>query len=113
MWNELINSATKEYPFLIKHTNVKYIPHFHQETEIVYMISGELVFTLGMNSYRIREGDICIIPSRLIHNLYTQEQSESFVMKLYSVADLSNIHLENPILRQEDPGYEILRGYVM
>ena len=30
MYNELINSATKEYPFLIKHINVKYIPHFHQ-----------------------------------------------------------------------------------
>lgn len=112
MWNELINSATKEYPFLIKHISVKYIPHFHQETEIVYVMAGELTVTLGVNSYRVREGGICIIPSRMIHNLYTEDYSECFVMKLYSAVDLSNIHLEQYIFRENVCGYEALHGYV-
>ena len=112
MYNELINSATKEYPFLIKHINVKYIPHFHQETEIVYVLDGELTFTLGMYSYIIKKGDICIIPSRLIHNLYTESYSETYVMKLYSIVDFSNIHLENHILTKKDSGYEKLYNYI-
>lgn len=113
MWNELINNATREYPFLIKHLNVRYIPHFHQESEIVYVMKGELTFTLGTVGHIIREGDICIIPSRLIHNLYTEEYSETFVMKLYSVADLSTIHLEQHILHRGDPGYDTLHDYVL
>lgn len=112
MYNEIINFATREYPFLIKHISVRYIPHFHQETELVYIMKGELTFTLGMAVYTVREGDICIIPPNLIHNLYTDDYSESFVMKLYSVVDLSNIHPEKHILQCNDPGYETLRSYI-
>lgn len=112
MYNELINTATKEYPFLVNHVNVKYIPHFHEETEIVYVIRGEFVFTLGMLSSIAKEGDICIIPSKMIHNLYTEHYSETFVMKLYSIVDLSNIHLDKYIISQSDPGYQQIHEYI-
>lgn len=112
MYNERINCATAEYPFLIKHTNVKYIPHFHEEPEVVYVIAGELTFTLGLSSYRIAEGDICIIPSKFIHNLYTDNYSETFVMKLYPSADLSNVYLEHHIVKKGDSSYDALLKYV-
>ncbi len=112
MFNELFNNATKEYPFLIEHLNVKYIPHFHKETEIVYVLDGELIFTLGNSTYKIKSGDICIIPPLLIHNLYTEEYSKTFVMKLYSAADLSNIHLQNHIMHPIDSGYNKLYNYI-
>ena len=112
MYNELINNATRDYPFLIKHVNVKYIPHFHEETELVYVLEGELLFSLGMESYPIRKGDICIISPHLIHNLYTEAYSETFVMKLFPILDLSNLRLDDPILRKDDPGYEKLCGYI-
>lgn len=112
MYNELINNATKEYPFIIKHINIKYIPHFHQETEIVYVLDGELTFTLGMFSCKIKKGEICIIPSCFIHNLYTENYSETYVMKLYTIDDLNNIYLENNILTKNDSGYEKLYHYI-
>ena len=112
MYNELINNATKEYPFLIKHISVKYIPHFHEETELVHVLEGELIFTLGMSSYTIKKGDICIIPPCLIHNLYTESYSETYVMKLYPRADLSNLHFDNHILTKKDAGYEKLHKYI-
>lgn len=113
MYNELINNATKEYPFLIKHLNVKYIPHFHQETELVLVTEGELLFTLGMSAYTIKKGDICIIPPHLIHNLYTESYSETYVMKLYPIVDLSSIRLEKHILTEKDLGYDRLRNYIL
>lgn len=112
MFNELFNNATKEYPFLIEHLNVKYIPHFHKETEIVYVLDGELTFTLGNSMYTIKKDDICIIPSGLIHNLYTEDYSKTYVMKLYSVVDLSNIHLENYIVTKNEQGYEKLLSFI-
>ncbi|MBQ9859599.1 MAG: helix-turn-helix transcriptional regulator [Clostridia bacterium] len=112
MYNELINNATKDYPFLIKHINVKYIPHFHEETELVYVLEGELLFSLGMESYQIKKGDICIIPPHIIHNLYTEVYSETFVMKLFPILDLSHLRMDNHILKKDDPGYEKLSIYI-
>ena len=112
MYNELIHNATEDYPFLIKHINVKYIPHFHKETELVYVLEGELLFHLGMECYQIKKGDICMIPPHIIHNLYTEVYSETFVMKLFPILDLSHLYLDNHILKKGDPGYEKLCGYI-
>ena len=112
MYNEQINNATKDYPFLIKHINVRYIPHFHEEAELVYVLEGELLFSLGMESYQIKKGDICIIPPHIIHNLYTENYSETFVMKLFPILDLSHICLDNHILKKNDTGYEKLCRYI-
>ena len=79
MYLELINSATPSYPFLKEHKNVRYVPHFHDETEIVYVIKGELELTIGSSRYIVMKDDICIIPTEVIHNLYTYTTSETFV----------------------------------
>ena len=113
VYRELINRASQAYPFLIRHTDVRYIPHFHPETEIVYVMDGELTFTLGMQSHSVTAGDICIITPDAIHNLFTEDRSTSFVMKLYPAADLSDIRFDNPILHPGDPGYESLHRCVL
>lgn len=112
MYRELVNYATQTYPFLIKHTDVRYIPHFHEETEIVYVTEGELEFTLGTKSYLIKKGDICIIPSGHIHNLYTYSHSKSFVMKLYPIIDLSGMQLKNYIISQSFHFYDQIVEYI-
>lgn len=112
MYNEQVNYATKDYPFLIKHENVKYIPHFHEETEIVQVLEGELLFTLGIECYSIKAGDICIITPQQIHNLYTETYSLTYVMKLFPIVDLSGLRLETPILTKADPSYEKLNNYI-
>ena len=112
MYKELINYATKEYPFLIKHVDIRYIPHFHEEAEIVYVLDGELIITLGTNNRIAKKGDICIIPPRIIHNLYTENHSETFVMKLYPIADMNNIYLENNIFSTSDISCRKLLQYI-
>lgn len=108
MYREFVNNATKTYPFLIEHTDVRYIPHFHEETELVYVSDGELEFTLGTQSYTVKKGDICIIPSGLIHNLYTNTHSSTFVMKLYPIVDLTGIRLNEYIISKGAKSYELI-----
>ena len=102
MYKELINSATRSYPFLTEHKNVRYIPHFHEETEIVYIIDGEVELTLGSLRYTVKKDDICIIPPEVIHNLYTYTSSKTSVIKLYPIVDLSGINLNCNVITKEN-----------
>ena len=113
MYRELINSASERYPFLIEHTDVRYIPHFHRETEIVYVQSGTLICTLGTDNHVMQAGDICVIPANMIHNLYTEQASQSFVIKAYPVSGLTDLFLCNPILTASAPMYPRLHQLIL
>ena len=112
MYLELINSATPSYPFLKEHKNVRYVPHFHDETEIVYVIKGELELTIGSSRYIVMKDDICIIPTEVIHNLYTYTTSETFVIKLYPIVDLSGIQLDKYVITSKDSCYACLKEHI-
>lgn len=105
MYYEVINSATKTYPFLIEHENVKYIPHFHEEPEIVYVIDGSLNVTIENNSFTLKTGEICIFTPELIHNLYSYHPNKTFVMKLFPTVDLKNIQLCSNVVHSDDAIY--------
>ncbi len=112
MYHELINHATRQYPFFIKHTDVKYIPHFHEETELVFVLEGALDVTLENNTFVLNEGEICIITPDLIHNLYSREPNITFVIKLFPVIDLGNIVLTTPVVSPGSANYEFLRQHI-
>lgn len=112
MFYEQINQASKQYPFLIEHINVKYIPHFHEEPELIYLLDGTLNVTIENKSFTLKKGEICIISPRLIHNLYSYENNKAFVMKLYPVVDISNIRLKNPIVSVDSKIYKKLKTYI-
>lgn len=112
MYHEIINHATKQYPFLIEHIDVKYIPHFHEETELVYVLNGSLNVTIENNSFILKEGEICIITPKLIHNLYSVKSSKTFVMKLFPVIDLSNIQLIDTVVSPGSENYDALRKHI-
>ena len=110
MFYEHINSASANYPFLVHHNNVKYIPHLHDETEIVLVEDGEIEFTLEHNIKVLKKGEIAIIPCKEIHNLYTKTNSKTFVIKLFPIIDIEEIKLKKYILSKDDENYfEILK----
>lgn len=112
MYHELVNYATPQYPFLTEHLNVRYIPHFHEETELVYGIDGELEVTLGTQTFTLNPDEICIIPQGLVHNLYTHSYSKCFVLKLYPLIDFSNIYLVNHVVSPGAKGYNLLLTHI-
>jgi AraC-like DNA-binding protein len=109
MYNELINTATRSYPFLVEHEDVKYIPHFHTETEIIYILSGEIEFTAQNEKMSVGVGDICIVPSGVIHNLYTHKNSKSYVIKLYPFEGLDALRTDRFVISKDDELYHELR----
>ena len=110
MFYEHINSANADYPFLVHHTNVKYIPHLHKETEIVLVEDGEIELTLDHSITLLKKGEIAIIPCKEIHNLYTNKSSKTFVMKLFPMVNIEEIKLKKYILSENDENYsEILK----
>ena len=44
-------------------------PHWHKEPELVYIDSGELTVTAGMNHSVLKAGDVAIINSDEVHRL--------------------------------------------
>lgn len=108
MYYEEINHATKNYPFLIEHTDVKYIPHFHDEPELVYVVEGCISVTIESVSFTLKEGEICIFTPGLIHNLYSYTPNKVFVMKLFPAVDLGNIQLCNNVICRGDEVYNEL-----
>lgn len=112
MYHEQVNSATQICPFIIEHLNVRFIPHFHREPEIVYVLDGTLTVSLGAFNCVIKKGDICIIPPNAIHNLYTHTYSKTFVIKLYPFFDLSSIGFTHHILNQNHSLYDKLLQYI-
>lgn len=112
MYHELINFATEKYPFITEHLNVRYIPHFHEEAELVYVIEGELEISFSARSIIAKTGDVCIIPQGQIHNLYTHTHSKTFVIKLYPSAVLDNIRPKDYIISKSDNGYNSLLRHI-
>lgn len=112
MFKELINTATRTQPFLIEHIDVKYIPHFHEELELVYVLDGELQVTLGSITYTAKKGDICIILPNCIHNLFTNNSSKTFVTKIYPIAEINTIRLATSIYAADSPIYEELLSHL-
>ena len=105
MFYEHVNSASADYPFLVHHNNIKYIPHFHNETEIVLVEDGELELTLDHNVTTLKKGEIAIIPCKVIHNLYTKKNSKTFVIKLFPIVNLEEVRLKSYILSEKDTLY--------
>ena len=85
---------------------MKYIPHFHEEPEVVYVMDGSISITIENNSFTLNEGDICIFTPELIHNLYSYKPNKTFVMKLFPAVDLKNIQLHNNVVRRGDKAYD-------
>lgn len=61
-------------------TNDEYFPHFHTNIEIAYIISGEMMVTLGNKQQILHANQVAIAPSYVIHAYQTLGYCESFVL---------------------------------
>ncbi len=45
-----------------------YAPHQHEHDECLWMVSGEMEFTVDERSYRLTPGDRLVLPRRTVHS---------------------------------------------
>ena len=82
---EKINKAYKEYPYIdLAKINFNYYAHFHEEIEVVYVVSGNTVLTIDTVSYPLSEGDIFIVMPGEIHSFLSDSSNFLYVMKIYT-----------------------------
>ncbi len=123
MTNQLLetwNMASKDFPFIDTESRIiKYFPHFHDEIEILVIISGELNFTTTEYGVKTAEaGDICIFMPQQIHSLsFTTSNNHMYIFKLHSgnsreKLNFNLLRFENSMLKKDDPFNKVLRKYI-
>ena len=77
--------GTPDFPYIVYHGQIpEYIEsfpcHWHDEMELVYIVSGQLKITVWSHSYHVYPGDIVIILPHAIHSIerFGNESGEYF-----------------------------------
>ena len=117
---ETWNTASKDYPFVDTESRImKYFPHFHDEIEIMVIISGELNFTTAENGVQTAHvGDMCIFMPQQIHSFSSLANvNHMYILKLHSRNSKEKINFnllrfENSLLKKDDPFNATLRQYI-
>lgn len=47
-----------------------YAPHAHQQDESLWVLDGEIVFTIASREYRLRPGDRLMLPKGTMHGAH-------------------------------------------
>ena len=80
---------TREHPLhscnLIEIAELEWIPHWHDDIEIMLLLKGTAILAINDESYTVRAGTVCIINSRDIH-AYKGSPDSLFQLLLFSPA---------------------------
>ncbi len=73
-------------------SHLRFPPHFHQELELVYMLSGEARVSVDANEFLLGAGDVLLTFPNQIHSYesYTEERSLLFIIKPDIFPDLGD-----------------------
>lgn len=109
---EDINRATAEYPYIkITNYDIDYVNHIHEETEIVYVLEGEIEVVVDSNNLSLHRGDICIITPGQVHNLVAVGYNKVCIMKLHNYLDLSGLKLRSNIVMSNEGIYKQIKSF--
>ncbi|MBQ1352657.1 MAG: helix-turn-helix transcriptional regulator [Firmicutes bacterium] len=72
-----------ELPVNVITANIKEYPiHFHDEIEVVFVLSGSISLRVGYYDYDLEQGDVFIINDKEMHS-YTHHDEDNMVMMLH------------------------------
>lgn len=82
---ERVNYATAEAPFIsAKARNIRSIPHYHREIEVVRCNFGKIKITAFNRNFELKAGDIIFFMPYEIHSIISDVNAEAVVMKIYT-----------------------------
>ena len=90
---EDIHCAADFYPYLdFTMENINYIAHFHEEIEVIYVITGELTVNTENQELRLAKGDICFFMPGEIHSFQSSEENHIYIIKYLPHSPNENIN---------------------
>lgn len=77
--NFFYQSRVESFSSFLSNDNT-YPAHLHRQTEIMFVLSGELSITVEEQTYELHQGDMSITFPDKIHSLYTPQSSRVLLM---------------------------------
>lgn len=79
--------GTLDFPYIVYHGKIpdfiySYPLHWHEEAELIYVMSGQVKITVWSNTYLVQEGDIIILMPHVIHSI---EQIDSCFAEYFNI----------------------------
>jgi|GEM_PF-3250722 quercetin dioxygenase-like cupin family protein len=71
--------------------NKTFIPHFHKQQEIYYIISGEGLLSVNKYDRKVEPGSTAVIPEKAEHSLKNTGYSEMKVFYVFSADSFNEI----------------------
>ncbi len=108
---EDFHRARLDFPYVDTDMHdIDYCTHYHEEMEIVYVVSGEVALTVDGTVHSVEKEEIALVFPYQIHSLTTPEKSHIYIIKILpSQLDFSRLYLENPVVSKSNPSYGKLK----
>lgn len=75
--------ALQDYPYMDKYRkNLSNTPHYHDEIEIIFVLSGRVNVFCHLGRVTAEAGDIAVLMPKEVHNFITETENRVYVMKL-------------------------------
>lgn len=92
-----------------KYRNLRNIPHWHREYEIIYVCKGTAKVTVNGSLFTLSENMSVLVDGNSIHSIYSEEGAEVAVAKIESAfmrGIVSSKNLVSPLLTREFGVYD-------
>lgn len=114
---ENIHRASEKYPYLdFSMQNIHYVAHFHEEIELIYVLSGAVHVVTEQEEYTTTEGSICIFMPGEIHSFSSPTENRLYIYKLMPPAqaaqDFSLFRLVHGSLQPGQPHYQEIKSLI-
>ena len=80
---ENFHTAMVNYPYMdFNSRNINYLSHFHEEIEIIEVVSGEVVILCESKTFYASAGDICIFMPGEVHGFSSVKENHLYILKI-------------------------------
>ena len=109
---EEIHKASRDYPYIdLFSLDINYISHFHEEIELVFVLSGQTKITVDGNESELLPDDIFIVMPGEIHSFNSAVPNRLYIMKFYPPAEFSLLRIRGHI-KSSDQYYGVFRSII-
>lgn len=111
LYYEEIHKADRDYPYVqLKNINFSYVAHYHNEIELIYIVSGEAIISINGTDTLLNEKDIFIVMPGEIHSI-TGTNNVIYIMKFFTDQELMFLKINGHITPDNDY-YDIFKSII-
>ena len=106
---ENFHTAMVNYPYMdFNSRNINYLSHFHEEIEIIEVVSGEVVILCESKTFYASAGDICIFMPGEVHGFSSVKDNHLYILKInckqsVESIDFKSLRISPVVIKSNEP----------